>query len=292
MNSIKIMARAKINWALDITGLAENGYHNIDTLMHRVTLFDTLTITKAQSGITVFTGHHLISDDHRNITHKAASLFFSETSINIGCSIKISKHIPVCAGMGGGSADAAATLFALDKLYETNLSQQKMDSLAVTLGADVPFMLRDGLARARGIGEKIESIACEKQYHLLGIMPAYGASTKEVFRLFDENGKCLKLKNEKMIEALNVGNFQKIKSNLGNALQPITEELIPEIKIISAQLLAEGAIATSMTGSGSLVYGLFPSYKSAQAAGNKFASYTWYRAFSTCNKGISIISSD
>ena len=138
MNSLEIKAAAKINLSLSVTGIRGDGYHNIDTVMQSVSLYDTLTVSRADK-ITVECGE---MSGERNIAFKAAKLFFEHTGICGGAFIKIEKNIPDGAGLGGGSADAAAVLAGLDRIYNTGLSYETLSGLAARLGADVPFMLR------------------------------------------------------------------------------------------------------------------------------------------------------
>ena len=154
MNSLKIKAAAKINLSLSVTGRREDGYHNIDTVMQSVSLYDVLTVIKADK-ITVECGE---MSGEKNIAFKAARLFFEHIETDGGAFIQIEKNIPEEAGLGGGSADAAAVLAGLDRIYNTGLSYETLKALAVRLGADVPFMLRGGTARATGIGEVLEPL--------------------------------------------------------------------------------------------------------------------------------------
>jgi len=289
MKIITLKANAKINWTLDITGRREDGYHLMDSLMQHVNLSDKITVTGQSKGISLQISPSILPKDERNIAWKAATLFFSYTGIDSGCIIKLTKHIPVCAGMGGGSADAAGVLFALNQLYETCLSTKELAALALKLGADVPYMLADGLVRAKGIGEILEPLSCSQHYHLLGVTPGRGASTKEIFTVFDSQEKSNTPQTEKMISALSSGDLEQFSHYMGNVLQPVTEGLIPGIRSLEELLLANGAKAAAMTGSGSCVFGVYSSEDDAKLAAQIIPPSLWHRVFSTCEKGIEII---
>lgn len=188
MESILLKANAKINWTLKVVGRREDGYHDLDMLLSSVTLYDRVRITRVPfKGIKLQTYGRFVLNGEKNIAYKAAERFYSELGERAACRIDIQKHIPVCAGMGGGSADAAAALYGLNELYGRPFSAGKLASLGAQLGADVPFMLCGGLARVRGIGEEITSLECPRSYQLLGVMPRMGASTRAVFSRFDMN---------------------------------------------------------------------------------------------------------
>lgn len=182
-NSVKAIANAKINLTLDITGKREDGYHLIDTVMQSVTLADTVKLKRATE-IKVECSEDELSGEE-NIAFKAAKLFFEKTGISGGAHIFIKKRIPAAAGLGGGSADAAAVLLGLDKLYETQLSYDTLCEIALKLGADVPFFIKGGTQRARGIGEELTELkSFTKGWFVLAKQEAK-PSTKEMYRLLD-----------------------------------------------------------------------------------------------------------
>lgn len=289
MNFLSLKAYAKINWALDITGRREDGYHLIDSLMQHISLFDEISILRKKEEIRLECAPPDVPLGPDNIAWKAAALFFQHTGITEGCLIKLQKNIPSCAGLGGGSADAAGVLQGLNILHGSPLSPETLTQLALSLGADVPYMLQDFPARARGIGEKLESLSPLENFHLLCAKPSAGASTKEIFALYDNTEKINTPQTEAMATALQKGDFERIAAYMGNVLQPVTEILLPQVAALRRQILELGAEAAAMTGSGSCVFGVFSSEKAAHAAAQALPWEYWKAVVTTCNKGIEIL---
>ena len=153
-----VVARAKINWTLDIVGKREDGYHLMDMLMQPVELADELTLEKTENGLTLtVSGYPRVKAGPDNLALRAAQALQAQTGYRGGASIHLHKRIPVGAGLGGGSADAAGVLAGLNRLWETGLTQPELEALGLRLGADVPFCLRGGLQRAQGVGEKLSA---------------------------------------------------------------------------------------------------------------------------------------
>ena len=197
--AIKLKANAKINLSLYIKGKREDGYHYIDTVMQSVNLFDTLKLKKADKITLKCSKRELSGED--NLGYKAAELFFGETKISGGASIYIKKRIPEAAGLGGGSADAAAVLLGLNKLYNSGLSNEKMEEMAASLGADVPFFIKGGTQRSTGIGEVLEALKPFKSGYFVLAKCGTKPSTGEMYRLLDskENALILRLNMQKVI---------------------------------------------------------------------------------------------
>ena len=182
MNSLVLSAKAKINIYLDVTGKRADGYHLLETVMHTVSLCDTVTLTKTdRSGIEISCSEPLIPCNEKNIAYKCAAAFFEKTGISGGSvSIDIIKRIPSQAGMGGGSADGAAVLTGLDRLFETDLSENELVSIGAKIGADIPFCIKGGCGYCTGIGEIIEPLPAIRGCVLIGKGKA-GISTWEIF---------------------------------------------------------------------------------------------------------------
>ena len=260
-------AYAKINWSLDITGVREDGYHLMDMIMQPVSLSDEISLTPAPS-LSITTGGWPPSRaDETNLAYRAALALKEETGCPGGVRIHVEKHIPIGAGMGGGSTDAAAVLIGLNSLWGTSLSPEDLERIGLTLGADVPFFIRGGLTRTRGIGEKIENHDCRYNYWLVVIQPCPGLSTAQVFSLWHRNAPVHRPDTEKALYALKTGDLMMLCSHLGNVLQPVSESLRPEIVRACDALSARGAVFAGMTGSGSAVFGVF---RSSAAAGSAY----------------------
>lgn len=249
-------ARAKINWALKVCGLRPDGYHELDGVMQSVALHDVVRVEKAD-GIFV----HCPAVEGENIAHKAARIFFERTGKTGGASVWIEKNIPVQAGLGGGSADAAAVLFALNSLYETSLGEG-LQSLGRQVGADVPFCLTGGTARARGVGEALEAVALGRPLELLLMKPREGLCTKEIFAAYDEIGG-VHPDIERLISGLSGGNLAELAKGLGNSLERAAVCKLPIVGRLLDALREKGFSAAGMSGSGPTVFAVCEDGKAA-----------------------------
>lgn len=263
---MQVIARAKINWTLDIVGKREDGYHLMDMLMQPIELADILTLQPAEGLTLTVDGYPRISPGPENLAYRAAVLLRETTGYAGGATIHLHKQIPVGAGMGGGSADAAGVLAGLNRLWGIGLSQSGLEALGLRLGADVPFCLRGGLQRAQGVGELLTPLPCGGLYWLVVLQPCPGLSTKEVFSRFSLVHRTGRPDTVAAMEALAKKNVRSLCGSLGNVLQQVSEELRPEIAEGIAALKAQGAAGAWMTGSGSAVFGLFASAQKARNA--------------------------
>ena len=263
---MRIAARAKINWTLDIVGKREDGYHLMDMLMQPISLADDITLLPQEELTLSVSGFPRVNPGPANLALRAAVLLKQATGYTGGASIHVHKRIPVGAGMGGGSADAAGVLAGLNRLWGTGLTQAELETLGLQLGADVPFCLRGGLQRAQGVGELLTPLPCGGLYWLVVIQPCPGLSTKEVFSRFSLEACEGKPDTQGAAEALAQGDWRRLCACLGNVLQAVSAELRPEISEAITALRAQGAAGAWMTGSGSAVFGLFTSAPAARAA--------------------------
>lgn len=256
MQSLKIKANAKVNLSLSVLGKREDGYHELDTVMQSISLYDTVYIEKSDK-IAVECGEFGGED---NIAFKTAAAFFKASGINAGADIKIEKRIPSAAGMGGGSADAAAVLVGLDKLYEAKLSYEKLLKIAVKLGADVPFLIRGGTARAKGIGEILEPIKPIGGCYFLIAKGENKPSTGEMFRLLD-SADYNKPDIEKTATAINSQDMVSLLASMDNSFAALWRE-----SRIKAELLKTDADAVSLSGSGPAWFAVYLDKNRAVAA--------------------------
>lgn len=262
-------AYAKINWSLDITGVREDGYHLMDMIMQPVSLSDEITLSPSSS-LSISTGGWPPSRaDETNLAYRAAVALRNRTGCTDGAQIHVQKRIPIGAGMGGGSTDAAAVLWGLNRMWKTGLSDSDLEQIGLTLGADVPFFIRGGLTRTRGIGEILEGHDCLYNYWLIVIQPCPGLSTAQVFSLWHKNGPVDRPDTEMALHALETGDIQMLCRHLGNVLQPVSESLRPQIIQACNALSYSGAVYSGMTGSGSAVFGVFRSSVTAGKAYRK-----------------------
>ena len=257
---LKIQARAKINWTLDVVGVLENGYHDLDMLMRSVTLCDQMTMEDADElTLAVRMGGTYVPADESNLVLRAARALQQHSGCTKGARITLRKYIPVAAGMGGGSSDAAAALKGLNVLWGLNLDDDTLEKIGLTIGADVPFCIRGGLQRAQGVGERLTPLTLKKPLYLVAFQPCRGLSTKEVFTSLHEDGilDMDRPDNERAADALARGDVRLLGRSLGNVLEPVSRRLRPDIDKAIRDIEAAGAAGARMTGSGSAVFGVF-----------------------------------
>ncbi len=237
---MKIKANAKINFSLAIRGKRADGYHLIDTVMHSISLFDTVLIEKSDT-LTVLCGD---LPQEENIAYKAANLFFERTGIRGGAKIEIKKNIPLSAGLGGGSADASAVLCGLDKMYNTKLSDNILCEMAVSLGADVPFFIKGGCMRSEGIGEILTPYPTLKKGYILLSKGDTKPSTKEMYNRLDSQ-KTVLADTEKVLKCLESNDLDTLSECMYNAFETVW----PKSRV-KASLLKTDAKIVALTGSG------------------------------------------
>ncbi len=258
-------AYAKINLSLDILSKRSDGYHEIDSVMQQISLCDSIEITKNKEGkINLTCAKMILPNDDQNIAYRAAQLFLDYFKIeNMGVNIHIIKEIPCEAGLGGGSADAAAVLNAMNELFSVNASKELLAEISVKLGADVPFCVLGGIRRCTGLGEIMENVPTLPPCAILICKPDIGISTKEAYNLCDEYPQEDYFSTPLLIDALSSGNIESVSVNISNRFDEILH--IPEVEIIKSIMLEYGALTSCMTGSGSAVFGI---YKDKEAANN------------------------
>lgn len=258
MNALlTIRANGKINLTLDVMGKRHDGYHEVQMIMQSISLSDTITIQKIADRSIVIDGEvNGVIRKEDNLVYKAADLFFRAYKINCGVKITIQKHIPVAAGLAGGSADAAATLRGLNELFNVRQSMNELCNLGATLGSDIPFCLVGGTMLAFGRGEKITSIAEMPKCALVLIKPKFSVSTAWVYHSYD----AMKIKehpnSKSMKKALQEGNIDAICQSLGNVLESVTINAYPQLATYKKLLCQYGARAALMSGSGPSIFAI------------------------------------
>ncbi|MBQ9988206.1 MAG: 4-(cytidine 5'-diphospho)-2-C-methyl-D-erythritol kinase [Clostridia bacterium] len=259
-----LCARAKLNLSLAVTGQRRDGYHTIDSIFHTVDFCDLVEVMPASAPS--FQCEPQMGPPERNLALRAARAFFAEADKRFPVSIRIDKRIPPQAGLGGGSADAAAVLNALDTLFPRFVSRQTLSAIALSLGADVPFLLAGGTARARGIGEDILPLYPPEPFFFVILQPEGGLSTPEVYRAYDAMPKPPMVDFESAAQAICAGDISAFAAAAGNMLAPCAAALMPQIDQAVDDLYACGAIYAQMTGSGSAVFGMFENAMAAETA--------------------------
>jgi len=266
---IKLRAHAKINLSLDIIGKRPDGYHDLCMIMQSIRLFDEVTL-RPHPEIRVQSDLTFLPCDDRNIAWRAASLFLDEIGSENGVSIQIRKHIPVGGGLGGGSADAAAVLMGLNRMHGFPVPFTRLLELGLACGADVPFCMTGGTCLAEGLGEKLTPLPALPHCHILLLRPRFPLSTKKIFSLVDMKKIQHHPDTRGLINALQSRDLSGILVRLYNGLETFVPR--PEIAEYKKLLLEKGADAALMTGSGSVVYGIFLSHEKALKAKEYFFS--------------------
>ena len=261
---LKAYAPAKINLGLEILSKRPDGYHDVDMIMQSINLFDEVTVEETSDGkISVFNEKNTGCPQNEDIAFKCADLFFKETRVPFsGIKIEIKKNIPISAGLAGGSADGAAVLALLNRMYGEKISLSELLKIGEKIGADIPFCILGGTARATGKGTEIKKIPAVDNYFLVLTKPSISVCTKEAYSLFD-SAQIKEFKSfEKMEESLKNSDFSGFSSSLFNRF----EELIKSSEVfnIKKKMLDLGAVSSLMSGSGPSVYGVFQDETAAQ----------------------------
>lgn len=254
---VNIDAPAKINLFLDIRGKRNDGYHIVSMVMQSISLYDEITVSDTDDGeIKIICSDENVPLDENNTVYKAVELFFKETEKeNKGIEVKIKKNIPTEAGLGGGSTDAAAVLYALNKMYDTELSRKELAEIGAEVGADVPFCVYGGTMSASGIGTILSPLPDLPECYFVIVKPKLGISTKEAYEKSDSPEFSAIKGMDKITEAICEANVKSVAKHLYNKFEVVMA--IPEVEAIKQIMLECGALGAAMTGSGSAVFGIF-----------------------------------
>lgn len=264
---MRLRALAKINLGLDVLRKREDGYHELRMIMQTINMYDQLDIEISKTpGIKITTNLPFIPVNESNLVYKAAKLLMDEFQVEQGITVDLQKFIPVAAGMAGGSSDAAATMIGVNRLFGLGLSVKELMERGVKIGADVPYCLLRGTALAEGIGDKLRALpACPDCYVLIG-KPAISVSTKFVYENLHANELEYHPEIDKMLEAIQWHNLNKIADSMGNVLETVTIPHYPVIQEIKDHMKEHGALNAMMSGSGPTVFGLFDDKATAENA--------------------------
>lgn len=264
-----LKAYGKINLGLDVLRKREDGYHEVRMIMQTVGLYDRLDlICRSEPGIRVETNLYYLPNNENNLVYQAADLLMKEFGVSQGLHIRLRKFIPVAAGMAGGSSDAAAVLFGVNKMFGLGLSQQQLMVRGVKIGADVPYCILRGTALSEGIGEKLTPLPPMPQCRVLIARPGISVSTRSVY----ENLRADRLRPEQhpdidaMTAAIGEGDIHRVAGLLGNVLETVTIPAHPVIGQLKAAMMDYGAEGALMSGSGPTVFGLFTNPRAAEDA--------------------------
>lgn len=267
MDSIRLNAMAKINLGLDVTGKRPDGYHELRMVMQMINLYDKIEIIKLETPeIIVETNLSFLPVNENNIVYKAAQLLMNKFHLTQGVRIVLEKHIPVAAGMAGGSSDAATVLYGMNKLFLLGMTKNQMMEEGVKLGADVPYCVLRTTALSEGIGEILTTLPPMPKCHIVIAKPGISVSTKAVFGKLRVNEIEKHPDIDGIVKAIKAGSLTDIASRLGNTLEEVTIKDYPVIAQIKEDMIAQGALGALMSGSGPTVFGIFDDEKKAKNA--------------------------
>ena len=246
---MKVRAYAKVNLALDVVRKREDGYHDLEMIMAPITLHDLIYINVIDEGIEIESNSKIVPTDQRNIMYKVAQLMQERYGLKKGVKIFVYKHIPTQAGLAGGSADGAAVIKAMNKLFHLNLSYEEMAALGKEVGADIPFCIYEKTAFVEGVGEKLQFIDEPFEAYLLLVKPKKGFTSLDLSKVKHQD--CRKMK-----KGIEMNDYQAVIDNLQNTLELPSIKMVPQIKEIKKEMMKLGFDGALMSGSGSCVFGI------------------------------------
>ena len=261
---MKIKSYGKVNISLDVVGKREDGYHLLSMIMQNIDLYDEIEVEKQECGIILECNKSYVPVDNRNLAYKAAEIFKERYDIVDGVKINIEKNIPVSAGLAGGSTDAAAVLKVMNKLFNVNATEEELMELGLKLGADIPYCIHGGTALCEGIGEIITPIKPFRDKIVVLVKPAFGVSTKEVYKNFNLEKVKQHPKTAEIINAIENDDLNFVASNMKNLLENVTLRKHKILIKIKEEMNACGAINSMMSGSGPTVFAFFDDMLKAQ----------------------------
>ena len=269
LQKVSVLAPAKLNLSLDVVGTLPGGYHALDMVMQAVSLYEQVTLRRSADLVVRLPGSR-VPPGPKNTAYKAALAFFHYTGLLAGVDITIHKTVPVRAGMGGGSADAAAVLVGLNALYGARLSMTELCALGASVGADVPFALMGGTCRVQGLGDLIKALPPCPDCWFTVVMPGYGISTPAAFAAYDQIGSPTHPDCAAQEAAIRAGDLPGLCAAAGNALEVCAGGA--DTAALKQALLDQGARTALMTGSGAAVFGIFEAEEPARRAAEALAA--------------------
>ena len=270
MDKLELKALGKINLGLDVLGRRDNGYHDVRMVMQTVYLYDQIKIERTKEpGIQLSTNLFYLPVNENNLAYQAANLLMEEFQISEGVKITLDKHIPVAAGMAGGSSNAATVLFGINQMFSLGLSQKELMERGVTLGADVPYCIMRGTVLAEGIGEILTPLPDMPKCYILIAKPPISVSTKMVYEKLDAHEIQEHPDIDGILHGLENQDLQQIASCMGNVLEKVTIEEYPVIEEIKSVMKDNGALNAMMSGSGPTVFGIYDDKQRAKNAASK-----------------------
>ncbi len=267
MDEISLKALAKINLGLDVLDRREDGYHNVRMIMQSIHLYDRVEIKRTKSPkIHLGTNVYYLPVDENNLVYRAAQLMKDEFQIRSGVRITLQKFIPVAAGLGGGSSDAAAVMVGMNRIFNLGLDQEKLMELGLRIGADVPFCILRGTALAEGIGEQLTPLPPLPKCPVLIAKPAFSVSTRHVYEQLRLTPETEHPDIDGIAEQIRQKNLTGVAERMGNILESVTIAEYPVVRDIKTLMKENGAMGVLMSGSGPAVFGLYQNEKEIRGA--------------------------
>jgi 4-diphosphocytidyl-2-C-methyl-D-erythritol kinase len=256
---LKVRAFAKVNYALEVRGLRDDGYHEIRSVLQSISLADELEIERTGGGFELLFEPEGVEVGplEENTVYKAWALLWEVSGHELPVRVRLHKRIPAGAGLGGGSADAAAVLVGMNELFGLGLNCKELRDIGSRIGADVPFCLLGGTALGEGRGEVLTPLPAPPDHHLVLAKPVRSAETGGIYRAHDELHAKSSASVDPVIAALRSGDLSALGGALGNDLEPVTAGLVPEVAVYRREMLQAGALGATMSGTGTAVYGIF-----------------------------------
>ena len=290
MREVRLRAFAKVNYALDVLGLRADGYHEVSTVMQSISLADEVELRHAAGGfdLSLEPEEVEIGPQERNTTYLAWKALQRLTGKELPVKVTLRKKIPAGAGLGGGSANAAAVLVGLNELFGLGLRVDELRGIGAGIGADVPFCISGGTALGEGVGEILTPLPVPPAHLLVVAKPLRGADTAGIYRAYDETRTENTHSVEPVVSALRAGSLPTLAAVVGNDLAPVTRDIIPEVAELEQSLLASGALGASMSGSGPAVYGIFHDEKAA-GIGKLTVDAPFIGVYEPVSRGVEIV---
>lgn len=265
MKELRLKALAKVNLGLDVLRRREDGYHEVRMVMQTIRLYDRLILRRREKpGIQVKTNLYYLPDNENNLVYQAAKLLQDEFGLEGGMVISLQKFIPVAAGMAGGSSDAAAVLYGMNRMFHLQLSREELMKLGVRIGADVPYCIMRGTALAEGIGEQLSALPPMPECQVVIARPPDSVSTKFVYENLKLEKDTVHPDIDMLIKGLKERDLHQVAAHMGNVLESVTIPRYPVIEQIKEEMMAGGALSAMMSGSGPTVFGLFEDKEKAE----------------------------
>ncbi|MFO7900149.1 MAG: 4-(cytidine 5'-diphospho)-2-C-methyl-D-erythritol kinase [Planctomycetota bacterium] len=280
-DALTVACPAKVNLFLEVSGRRADGYHEVETVMQAVTLYDELVLRpRPGRGVTFRCSDPALPRDAQNLARAAAERLDADVGLPEGVSVRLEKRIPTGAGLGGGSSDAAGVLVGLNRLFGLGLSVEGLSELAGDLGSDVPFFLRGGTALCRGRGEQVDPVACGLVAHYVICCPEQGVSTGEAYEELSRMGLTKNHQSARlMLDSLASGQLDRVREHLFNRLGEVAEQLAPDAGKVRSLLAANASQVALVSGSGSAVFCLFGTAEDAAVVAERMRAQEIARVF-------------